>query len=292
MNQSLASAGLSRDHFDKIARLAHTESGILLEPKKMPMVQSRLLKRLRHLKLDSFEDYIKLLGSDDAGAEKRELISALTTNVTQFFREGHHFDTLCKTALPELIKKRGKQARIRIWSAGCSFGNEPYTIAMACSELLRDHPQVDLRILATDIDPKAISGARRGVFSASELEPVPQEMRQKYTEATEIDDQLRVSAKLRSMVTFQELNLLQPWPMRGKIDVIFCRNVVIYFDAETQATLFQRFHDAMSDEAWLFIGHSERLAPQNAGLFAPAGLTTYRRDGATASTMQSKKRGG
>jgi len=271
-------AVLDADGFRRIAALAHRESGIRLNPEKQLMVQSRLRHRLRALKVPDFAAYTDLVCSDDGMGERRFMISALTTNVSNFFREAHHLDLVAKHLLPTFRARMAKGERMRIWSAGCSNGQEPYTIAMF---LLRHEPRLadaDFRILATDIDPKVIAFARKGKYSHAQLSGVSAEDRATFTTEAGVDDDGRIMArKLRDLVSFQELNLFAEWPMKYPFDLIFCRNVVIYFDLETQERLWPRFHGALAQGGLFMLGHSERIAEPSRYGFTSIGPTAYRK---------------
>lgn len=266
---------LERPAFDAIVTLAHREFGLNIAPEKLKMVQSRLRHRVRALNLLNFESYSDLVRSANGAEERRSMISALTTNVSHFFREPHHFDTLNTVVLPHIRERLKSRDRIRIWSAGCSNGQEPYSIAMY---LLHAEPSLkdrDFKILATDIDPKVIAFAERGLYSFEQIELISDAYKSKFMSGTQ--DALGFTAQLRSLVTFRELNLLAPWPMKYPFDAIFCRNVVIYFDLATQEALWPRFHTSLRKDGVLFLGHSERIAaPANFG-FKTIGTTTYKK---------------
>lgn len=268
---------LSESDFQFVAELVKGEAGIVLDSGKLPMVQSRLMKRLRKLRISNFDRYIGLIREDANSSERRELISALTTNVTHFFRESHHFDTLRTEVLVPFGREASDRKRLRIWSAGCSYGNEPYSIAITCQEVLGNRDDVDVKILATDIDPQVLQIGRSGVYETSQVEVIPETIRAKYFAKSADGDNVQVSDNTRRLVKFNELNLLRDWPMRGPFDAVFCRNVVIYFDADTQVKLWKRFHAIMKPGASLFVGHSERIPSRGMGLFEPSGVTTYKR---------------
>jgi chemotaxis protein methyltransferase CheR len=267
-------AKLSESNLRAIAAILHEHAGIVIAAGKGSMVQSRLAKRLRALGLPDYESYISLLTSEDGRAERREMISALTTNVTHFFRENHHFETLRTTALPPLLTRARAGGRVRIWSAGSSNGQEAYSIAMVLSELASDLTRLDIRILATDIDPVMIARGCDGIYEDAAVEAVPQVLRRKYFEPAA--EGQRVIEPLRDCVSFRELNLHDPWPMKGQFDIIFCRNVVIYFDPEAQQRLWQRLENALNPGGWLFVGHSERVTLDGTSALKTAGITTYR----------------
>lgn len=263
----------------QIARIAHDEAGLVIGPSKATLVQSRLARRLRALDLPDYGRYLALVTSPEGQDERRRMISALTTNVSQFFREPHHFALLRDRVLPPLIARARAGGRIRIWSAGCAAGQEAFSIAATLAGLLPDPDRHDIRILATDIDPHVLAQGRAARYDAADLAPVPPDLR-RWFEPT--DGGAGPGPSLRDIVSFRELNLHAPWPMAGQFDVIFCRNVTIYFDAEAQRRLWQRFAAALSPEGWLFIGHSERIP---AGLpFQSVGVTAYRLAGAAGQT--------
>jgi chemotaxis protein methyltransferase CheR len=266
---------LSESDFRFLADLVHRRTQIVLGPEKRAMLRGRLLKRQRSLGLDSLHAYVKLMSGPGADAELPELLNAVTTNVTAFFREMHHFTHLRREVLPSLLMPGRTRSRIRIWSAGCSIGAEPYSIAMALHVALRGRAGIDARILATDIDTKVLEQGRRGEYSADQSDGIPPRLRAEYTE----DDGrggIVMDPRLRALVTFKPLNLIERWPMRGPFDVVFCRNVVIYFNKETQRTLFSRIADLMTQSGVLYIGHSESLF-QVSDRFKLIGKTTYQK---------------
>ena len=260
------------DDFREIAAILYEVSGIHLPEAKATLVYSRLAKRLRQLGLPSFAAYRALLNQSDSEAERSALLSSLTTNVTRFFREPHHFDALrqqVRTTLAPLARSGG---RVRLWSAGCSLGHEPYSMAMALLAELPEACDLDVRILATDIDPLVVDRARRGEYTTDDVEPVPEALAARFL--TRRDSGVQVAEPLRRLTSFGVLNLHAAWPMKGRFDAIFCRNVAIYFDDETQATLWNRFADRLNPTGKLYIGHSERAeTPQ----LVTDGLTVYRR---------------
>lgn len=245
--------------FNIIRDLVTKNTGIVLADHKRDMVYGRLSRRLRQLNLVSFKDYCDLVRSDHDD-ELIELVNAITTNLTSFFREMHHFTHLSKTVMPMLLKRNEQTRRIRIWSAGCSTGEEPYSIAMAVREVM---PSVgwDIRILATDLDTNVVNTAKRGVYNEDRIQGIEQgRMRRWFKRGSgQHAGSVRVSPMLQEMITFKQLNLLHEWPIKGPFDVIFCRNVVIYFDKETQRMLFDRYANLMHESSTLYIGHSESL---------------------------------
>ncbi|MDT0683859.1 protein-glutamate O-methyltransferase [Roseicyclus sp. F158] len=275
--------------FARIADIARAEAGLQIPQEKASMVFSRLAKRARKLGLPDIASYLAVLDGPNGKDERRGLIEALTTNVTSFFREPHHFDHLAEKILPSLMDAARKGERVRIWSAGCSTGAEPYTIAMCVLEACPEAAQLDIRILATDIDRDVLATAEKGVYAATLLKKVPPEIRAKYfSERSRDGDTLRACENLRALCTFRPLNLMTQWPMRGAFDIIFCRNVVIYFDAETQAALWPRFEALLKSGGHLFVGHSERVEGVPATELVPVGTTTYRKGGAQYSGSRER----
>lgn len=256
-----------------IADILHRRAGIVLAPGKAAMVQSRLGKRLRRLGISDYRSYLALVTSDKGGDELSAMISALTTNVTHFFREKHHFELLRSHALAPLIARARAGGRVRIWSAGSSNGQEAFSIAMVLAELAPDFEALDIRILATDIDPRMIACGQEAIYDRPLLDTVPPALRERFFRP--VPAGFQVVDSLRRMVTFRELNLHAPWPMKGRFSIIFCRNVVIYFDPEAQARLWARFEDLLEPGGWIFVGHSERITRADSRL-ETAGLTTYR----------------
>jgi chemotaxis protein methyltransferase CheR len=266
---------LTRADFDHIASALKAETGITLSDAKATLVYARLGKRLRRLGLSSFADYCALIESRDGAGERREMMSALTTNHTRFLREPHHFDHLRRQVLPGLIDGARAGKSIRIWSSACSSGEEPYSIALTLLDLLPDAASYDIKILATDIDPNILAVGRAGLYRRAALEPVARAVRDRWFAAVPGDgDAWRARDELRALITFNELNLIGPWPLRRAFDVIFCRNVVIYFDEPTQDQLWRRFADQLAPGGLFYIGHSERA---DHPALRPDGQTVYRR---------------
>ncbi len=248
--------------FKAISSMVYDHCGINLHEGKRELVQARIAKRLRALGLSDVRSYMARLQSDESGAEFAELVDAISTNLTSFFRESSHFDFLVSTLLPRIIaaKKGGGPRRIRVWSAGCSSGEEPYTLAM----VLREHVPAgewDIRILATDISRPVLATARKGVYDKQRVSGIPPALRNKYMLPRTVDGvQVYESApSLKELIRFNHLNLMEPWPFDGPFDFIFCRNVMIYFDKPTQQRLVQRYWDVLSPGGMLFTGHSESL---------------------------------
>lgn len=269
---------MTAEDFAAIAALVRDEAGIHLGQGKSTLVYSRLARRLRALGLPRFEDYVALVRAPGNADERSRMVAALTTNFTRFFREGHHFDHMRTQALPPLLAGLRRGGRLRIWSAGCSTGQEPYTIAMNLLEAMPDAPRHDARILATDINRDMLAQASRGIYDETALAEAPASARERWFDRT--PEEFRVRDEVRRLVSFRLLNLMQPdWPMRGRFDIIFCRNVAIYFDEETQSRLWTRLACALAPGGHLYIGHSERLTGPAAAAFTVVGVTTYRHDG-------------
>ncbi|MGF1660829.1 MAG: protein-glutamate O-methyltransferase [Rubrimonas sp.] len=263
--------------FDKIAKRLYEEAGIDMPRSKEPLVYSRLAKRIRQLGLGGFKDYIELI--ERAGTDEIEhMLVALTTNVTRYFREPHHFDDLRAAIMPGLIEKARARRKVRLWSAGCSSGEEPYSIALTVLETMPDARSFDVKILATDINTHVLRMGRAGLYPAQALEPAPKVLIEKYFSRAE-DGVMQAGEELRSMVFFRPLNLMGDWPMRGQFDVIFCRNVAIYFDESTQATIWRRLAEKLVPGGRLYIGHSERIGGPAAQMLVTDGVTSYRRAG-------------
>lgn len=266
--------------FRQIAAMLHADAGIYLPESKATLVYSRLAKRLRALGLQSFRDYCAFVSQNDgAGVDERQkMLAALTTNVTRFFREPHHFEHLRKTILRPLVDVARRGGRVRFWSAACSNGAEPYSIALTILSELPNVAAYDLKVLATDIDPYMIAEGAAGVYSNSVIAPVPADLRRNWFTSSPAGDGKVWTANdtLRSLVVFRELNLIGQWPMRGQFNAIFCRNVVIYFEEETQAQLWSRFTPFLVPGGYLYIGHSERLCGPAVASFDNEGITTYR----------------
>ncbi|HEX7115051.1 MAG TPA: protein-glutamate O-methyltransferase [Steroidobacter sp.] len=264
--------------FDFIRHVVGANAGIVLGPNKRQLVQGRLARRLRELGLPSYEaycDYVRQAGPEELVG----LINALTTNVTAFFREKHHFEALAAFMLPEAMQRNAASRRLRMWSAGCSTGEEAYCLAMTAAEVLPRGARWDLKILATDIDSDVVRFAQEGIYPLDRLEAVSEErLRRWFQKGTgEHAGHAMVKPEVRELVTFRTLNLMHGWPMRGPFDVIFCRNVMIYFDQATRERLVERFWQMLAPGGYLCIGHSESI---HAGspLFRLVGKTIYRRN--------------
>lgn len=266
---------MSEKDFRAISELAYKYTGIVLGDHKQDMVYGRLARRMRDLQLTSFVDYCQLI-QETSQPEVSKFINAITTNLTSFFRESHHFDFLTNNALPALVKaNRGK---IRGWSAGCSTGEEPYSISLTLNEFA-PIKSWDVKVLATDLDSNVLQKASQGVYDIERIESLSKAMKKKwFLFDRNHQDIVKVSSTLQELIRFKRLNLLEAWPMRGSFDFIFCRNVMIYFNEETQVRLLNRFADILNPGGYLFIGHSESLHSV-ASRFQSLGKTIYQLKG-------------
>lgn len=274
---------LTREDFRRLAAMIHADAGIYLPESKAALVYSRLARRLRALGLTSFRDYCRLVAATEGIDERQKMLAALTTNVTRFFREPHHFAHLETTVLPPLIAEARRGGRVRLWSAACSSGQEPYSIALTLLSLMPDAGNYDVKILATDIDPNVLAQAREGRYLASEAAAVPEELRAQWFLPSDEHrgerpggPSLRVAEGLRNLVVFRELNLFGTWPMSGRFQAIFCRNVAIYFEEAAQEQLWERFVPKLYAGGVLYLGHSERITGPASALFEAHGISTYR----------------
>ena len=266
----------TRNDFEYIRKLVYEVSGISLSDVKQDMVYSRLARRLRELSIPTFKQYCQFLETNQ-DIELTNAINAITTNLTHFFRENHHFDSLTKDILPNIVTNKPRGSRLRIWSAGCSTGEEPYSIAMTVREAIPSIKQWDAKILATDLDSNCIQHCKAGVYDIKRLDPVEPKLVSKwFTKLPDNPKKAQVSSALASDITFKQLNLMDQWPIRGPFDIIFCRNVIIYFDKPTQQKLFQRFHSLLAPGGTLFLGHSEQLGAFQEH-FESLGKTTFRK---------------
>jgi len=247
------------DHFRFIRETLFENAGITLSDIKRDMVYSRLIRRIRALNMHSFDEYLNFL-KNSPEREMVEFTNSLTTNLTSFFRENHHFEYLTSTIFPE-IARRKKQRRLRIWSAGCSTGEEPYTLAITVRQSQQLFSGWDVKILATDLDSNVVATAKSGIYPYERVANLPKATITRWFNKGhgELEGKVKVKADLQSLITFKQLNLMQAWPMQGLFDIIFCRNVVIYFNKETQKTLFGRYADYLDEKSYLVVGHSESL---------------------------------
>lgn len=273
----------SRD-FSRLTAFVYSETGIRLGPEKKTMLEGRLRQRLRELQIASYKNYCDyLFGPDGLREEKIRFIDVVTTNKTDFFREPKHFDYLVQHALPEMTASAAGQPLL-LWSAGCSSGEEPYTLAMVLSDYAETHAGFRFRILATDISTKVLERAQLAVYSTDVVEPVPQPMRRKYLlRSREVNaDRVRIVPELRRLIEFRRLNFMDSdYGVDERADAIFCRNVIIYFDRPTQEEILRKLTNHLKPGGYLFVGHSETLHDMNLPVEALGPALYRRRDGRT-----------
>lgn len=254
---------LSDKDFRKISDMVYKHCKINLHSGKKELVRARLAKRLRLGKFNNFPEYLKHVLADESGKEFSILIDSLSTNLTSFFRERQHFEFLQERFLPTLMERRRKQNnhKMRAWSAGCSSGEEPYTIAISLLDAIEGQGRWDVKILATDISTRMLERAKAGVYDSERVSPVPTMQKQKYllSKNTKGRKTFEASKFLKDIIYFRYLNLMEEWPVKGPVDFIFCRNVMIYFDKPTQERLVNRYWNILASGGILFTGHSESL---------------------------------
>jgi chemotaxis protein methyltransferase CheR len=269
----------SEADFHSFVQLAYEHAGIALGDSKRNLVYGRLSRRLRALGLSSFREYREYLAGSEGPQEIVRFINAISTNLTKFFRESHHFDHLRSHVAAPFSKVSRADKRLRVWSAGCSTGEEPYTIAVVLKSEIPGIERYDARILATDIDTEVLAKAATGEYPVASMEDVPRTYREFFPTAMGDDDESRIvfDDHTKALIAFRRLNLMEPWPFSGLFDVIFCRNVMIYFDGPTKATLIERFTRQLKPGGFLYVGHSESLMGMHDGLQL-IGRTIYRRE--------------
>ena len=247
--------------FEKIRVFVKSETGIKLSDGKKNMVYGRLSRRLRQVGLSRFSEYFDLVTGNEAADERGQFINAITTNLTSFFREEHHFDYLKNEVVPRLMQENGVSKKIRIWSAGCSTGEEPYSIAIALYESIPNIEKWDIRILATDLDTNVLAHGEQGIYDIERISALSPARKSTWFLKGKGGNSgsVKVDPRLQSLITFRQLNLMGAWPMKGPFDFMFCRNVVIYFDKDTQKILFDRYANLLTADANLFLGHSESM---------------------------------
>lgn len=263
------------DDFNFLRKLSNQYSGIQVPDERFDMFYSRLSKRVRKLGLANFKEYCQYL-ENHPDQEFTEFINAITTNLTAFFRENHHFEYLSEVVVPELLIKNKNTRQIRVWSAGCSTGEEPYSIAIT---LLEHVPaDWDIKILATDLDTNVLHTAAEGIYAEERVSGVSEKRLKKWFMRGKSSQSgyVKIHPELQHMIRFKQLNLMKDWPMKGYFDFIFCRNVLIYFDRETKIKLVHRYAQILVDNGWLFVGHSESLSQLSTELELVA-CTSYRK---------------
>lgn len=276
-HNTLSQPDLDTRAFERIRYLAESLAGLSIPDNKRKMIQSRVTGRLKatgHLEFSSYLDYIE---READSCETQKFISCLTTNVSHFFREEHHFKLIEHEVKERLLARAQSGEKIRMWSAGCSTGQEPYSLAMTLLETSPNIRELDIKILATDIDEGVLLKAVTGIYPATALGGITQDLQTKYFKPDDKDGNVLVKDKLRDLIIFRKLNLIDEWPMKGQFDVIFCRNVVIYFSDNTQEALWHRFSKKMRSNGLLLLGHSERIQKPEEYSLRVAGVTSYRK---------------
>ncbi len=254
---------IKESDFRRISDVIYKHCGINLHDGKKTLVRARLAKRMRALNYDDVSSYIDFALEPDNKEEFYNLVDSISTNLTSFFREKVHFDYISKTYLPKLLETKKSQGSnsIRIWSAGCSSGEEPYTLAIMMSEVLEGKGGWDWKILASDVSTRILRSAQSGIYDSSKIKPLSSQQRQRFLDTIKKDDHnyFQVKDSLKSRIRFRYLNLIESWPFNGPFDIIMCRNVMIYFDKPTQKKLINRYYDCLATGGLLCIGHSESL---------------------------------
>ncbi|CAO5674677.1 MAG: Chemotaxis protein methyltransferase [Holosporales bacterium] len=267
----------TQEDFDRIQKKVHNLCGIVLRYEKKGMVYARLGKRLKELGLTTFKDYLTYLSQNES-SELTHLINALTTNLTKFFRENHHFEHLSHIVLEDFIAENQYNVapKLRIWSSASSSGEEPYSIGLTVYNKLleRKISMQDVKILATDIDTQMVAHGEAGIYTSQDLENIHSNLRVHFNKNNQ--NEWVVGQQIKKLLTFKQLNLIDKWPFSGPFDVVFCRNVVIYFDKDTQRVLFDKIANVLKPNGWLYIGHSESLF-RVTDRFELIGQTIYRK---------------
>ena len=252
---------LTDAEFNQLSQLVYQHAGIHLPPQKKELVRSRLTKFLRSRRLASFQEYYRQVLDDSSGLELINLLDAISTNMTAFWREPKHFEFLGQELLPALRQKCKGQPQWRLWSAGCSSGEEPYTMAMVLMNAVQGQELSGVKIYASDINTQVLNQAQRGIYPLARVEPLSQEWRRRYFQkgVNQWEGYVRVKSEVKKLVEFFRFNLMEPFPFKEEFDVIFCRNVMIYFEKATQTELVNKFYNCLKPNGFLFIGHSESL---------------------------------
>jgi chemotaxis protein methyltransferase CheR len=257
------SVHLSDHDFNQVRDVVHELAGINLNEGKKELVVARLSKRIRQLGMKSVGQYLEYVQEERTQKELITMLDALSTNLTSFWRESQHFEYLAKETVPRIVERArtSDDFRIRAWSAGCSTGEEPYSLIMQVLAHLDRAIRYDFKLLATDLSTRVLGIAREGVYSAERVKPLPNDLRSRFivSEPSDNGKFYRVTDEVKTHASFARLNLMESWPMHGPMDFIFCRNVMIYFDKPTQGRLVRRFFDLLRPGGTLYIGHSESL---------------------------------
>lgn len=255
---NFSTISLGKDDFDRVRKMLHQYSGIYLHEGKEALVRARLMKRMRKLGLKSFLEYLDYVETDETGGEFLSLVDVLTTNKTSFFREKQHYDFLVENVIPYMSGREYKW-----WSAGCSSGEEPVTLTMTLFEQREFQKRFSVKMLATDLSRDVLSRAKSGIYPPEKIKGLPEYYLKKYFNSHE--DGAEVKPAIRQLITYGRLNLLERWPMKGPFHVIMCRNVMIYFNRQTQAELVSKFYDLLEPGGYLFLGHSESVSGKDHG---------------------------
>ncbi|MBU0728827.1 MAG: protein-glutamate O-methyltransferase [Proteobacteria bacterium] len=269
---------LTDSQFLKFSELVYEKTGIFLKPEKKELLNARLGKRLRACGINDFKNYYNFVMGDASGEELIHLIDSVSTNFTNFFREKAHFDFLKANVLPGYIKGARGKKQISVWSAACSSGEEPYTLGMVLGDFFSRYQDWNFSILATDISTRVLSHGERGVYSLDRVAGIPEnQLRLFFQKGTgKSSGQVKVKDSLRGLVTFRRFNLMDVFPWKESFDIIFCRNVMIYFNRETQQELISKFYGSLVPGGHLFIGHSESISGIKHG-FKQIASTTYQK---------------
>ena len=259
---------LSAKEFRFVTTLVYNKTGIVLGEQKREMVYRRLMRRIRELGIDSFSTYCRLL-DDDSGNELPNFINSITTNLTSFYRESHHFDYILNTFIPNWTESAADPRTVKVWSAACSTGEEPYSLSITLNKALQKYQlNWDYKILATDLDTNVLNTAKNAVYDEKRIADIPVEYRKLgfLKGKGALAGKVRVRPEMVDPITFRQLNLLEKWPLKGPFDIIMCRNVLIYFDREMQQKLVNRFIELLRPGGLLMLGHSESMAKGNTPL--------------------------
>ena len=251
--------------FEQIRKMVYDRSGICLGDNKLALVRARIAKRMRALKITDYNRYLEYIVSDESGVEIQQMLDAISTNVTSFYREPAHFDFL-RQVVTRWVEKGARQ--LRFWSAASSTGEEPYTMSIELAEITKNRP-IDIKILATDISTKVIRQSLHGCYSEEKIAPVPENLRRKYfvRQGTNGNSDYAVGERLRQMVIFRQFNLASfPYPLQGPLDMIFCRNVMIYFDRKIRGKMVDEFYRVLRSGGYLIVGHAESITGMSQGL--------------------------
>lgn len=266
------------EDFNYLRKISNERTGIVVSDDKFDMFYSRLSRRVRKLGMSSFKEYCDLIKSENNGEEIIELVNSITTNLTAFFRENHHFEYLKNVVIPKFVNDCNNKKQFNVWSAGCSTGEEPYSLSIIINEINIENYKCNAKITATDIDSNVLARAASGIYSFERVTGLQNERLKRWFQrgTGEKKGFVRLKPEIRNIIEFGQLNLMQNWQLDVVQDVIFCRNVIIYFDKVSKIRLIDRFADNLCDGGYLFIGHSESLFKLTER-FELIGQTIYRK---------------